>query len=59
MVSTPYPSTIYFVPLELNPRIQHSQFNILNAAALYAEGGEECGEYAHDKLKHGLEGFFV
>ena len=39
---------------------QHSTFHILNAdATLYAEGGEECGEYTHDKLKHGLEGFFV
>ena len=39
--------------------IQHSTFNILTAAALYAEGGEECGDYAHDKLEHGLESFFV
>ena len=28
-------------------------------AALYAECGEECGDYAHDKLEHGLESFFV
>ena len=40
--------------------IQHSTFHILIAdAALYAEGGEECGDYAHDKLEHGLESFFV
>ena len=39
---------------------QHSTFHILNAdAALYAEGGEECGDYAHDELEHGLESFFV
>ena len=39
---------------------QHSTFHILIAdAALYAEGGEECGDYAHDKLEHGLECFFV
>ena len=35
-------------------------FHILNAdAALYAERGEECGDYAYDKLEHGLESFFV
>ena len=40
--------------------IQHLTFHILIAdAALYAEGGEECGDYAHDKLEHGLESFFV
>ena len=40
--------------------IQHSTLHILIAdAALYAEGGEECGDYAHDKLEHGLECFFV
>ena len=39
---------------------QHSTFHILNAdAALYADGGEECCNYAHDKLEHGLECFFV
>ena len=39
---------------------QHSTFHILIAdAALYAEGGEECGEYAHDELEHRLESFFV
>ena len=39
---------------------QHSTFHILTAdAALYAEGGEECGDYAHDKLEHCLECFFV
>ena len=63
MVSTPYPSTVYFVPLELNIKFTSSNSTFLiqhlNAAALYAEGGEECGEYAHDKLEHGLEGFFV
>ena len=42
------------------PHIQHSTFHILIAdAALYAEGGEECGDYAHDELEHGLECFFV
>ena len=39
---------------------QHSTFNILIAdAALYAEGGEECCNYTHDELEHGLECFFV
>lgn len=28
-------------------------------ATLNAEGGEECGEYAHDELEHRLESFFV
>lgn len=28
-------------------------------AALYAEGGEEGGDDAHDELEHGFEGFFV
>ena len=27
-------------------------------ATLNAEGGEECGEYAHDELEHRLESFF-
>ena len=39
---------------------QHSTFHILIAdAALYAEGGEECCNYTHDELEHGLECFFV
>ena len=42
------------------PHCQRQPFHILIAdAALYAEGGEECGDYAHDKLEHGLECFFV
>lgn len=28
-------------------------------ATLNAEGGEECGEYAHNELEHRLESFFV
>ena len=28
-------------------------------ATLNAEGGEECGEYAHDELECRLESFFV
>ena len=28
-------------------------------ATLNAEGGEECGEYAHDELEYRLESFFV
>ena len=47
-----------FQPVELS--FDTPSFHILNAdAALYAESGEECGDYAHDKLEHGLESFFV
>ena len=47
-----------FQPVELT--FNTPSFHILNAdAALYAESGEECGDYAHDKLEHGLESFFV
>ena len=40
-------------------KIQNSKLKTPLTAALYAEGGEECGDYAHDKLEHGLESFFV
>ena len=40
-------------------KIQNSKLKTPLTAALYAECGEECGDYAHDKLEHGLECFFV
>ena len=40
-------------------KIQNSKFKTPLTAALYAEGGEECGEHAHDELDYGFDGFFL